>query len=96
MTTANWLVLLGSIVSVGLVAGGLLVRVQVAERAIKEFARAREKQGERLGVCEERIATLEGAAELDARIAALTKRTRKRTRPSGVPTTAPSEESGEA
>lgn len=96
MTTANWLVLLGSIVSVGLVAGGLLVRMQVAERAIKEFARAREKQGERIGGVEERVALLEGAGELDARIAALAKRTRKRTRPTGVPTTVPTDESGEA
>lgn len=91
MTTANWLVLIGTIVSAGVVAGGLLVRVRVAESAIKEFARAREKQGERIGGCEERIALLEGAGDLEAP----KKRTRKRTRPGGVPTPAPPEESGD-
>lgn len=90
MTPANWISLIVVISGGLLVAGGLLVRVKVAESAIKEFARAREKQGERIGGCEERIALLEGAGELDGP----KKRTRRRTRPGGVPVSTPTEESG--
>jgi len=91
MTTANWLSLLVVISGGLLVAGGLLVRVKIVESAIKDFARAREKQGERIGGCEERIALLEGAGELDGP----RKRTRRRTRPAGVPVATVPEESGE-
>lgn len=81
MSTANWLTLLATIVALASTWGALLVRVRVAESSIKEFSRAREKQGARIGSVEERIALLEGAGDSqNAR-----ERTRSRTRPGGVP-----------
>jgi hypothetical protein len=92
LTTANWLALI-VLLSGGLViAGGLLVRVKIAESAIKDFARAREKQGERIGGVEERIAILEGASHLESAV----RKTRKRTRPGGVPMPVAPDESSEA
>lgn len=92
MATANWISVIVLLSGGLLVAGGLLVRLKIAESAIRDFARAREKQGERIGRCEERIALLEGASELEAP----RKLTRRRTRPAGVPTTVPPDESGDA
>ena len=61
MNTANWITLIVTLVTVAGTWGGVLVRIKVAERRIVELSRGREKQGERIGVVEERIATIEGA-----------------------------------
>jgi hypothetical protein len=79
----------------------VLFRIRVAESAIKQYAeekaeaeraatRSRERQGERIGRIEERVALLEGADE--SRGAA--ERTRRRTQPGGIPVPAHHDESG--
>lgn len=76
MNTANWITLLVTVVGIAATWGGLLVRVKMVEdRARKtadDVASSREKQGERIG-------------EVEKRIAILQERTRTRTRPAGVP-----------
>ena len=62
MSTANWLTLIGTIAALAVMWGELRVRVRLAERLLDQVQRGREKQGERLGVVEERLAMLEGAA----------------------------------
>jgi hypothetical protein len=81
MTTANWLALLATIVGLAATWGALLVRVRIAESSIKDFGRARERQGVRIGQAEERIALLEGASHMEGP----RDRTRSRTRPGGIP-----------
>lgn len=81
MTTANWLTLIATLVAIASTWGQLLVRVRVAESSIKDFAKARERQGARIGVAEQRLALLEGASDSEA----ARGRARTRTRPGGVP-----------
>ncbi|HYM46753.1 MAG TPA: hypothetical protein VES65_11420 [Solirubrobacteraceae bacterium] len=88
MSTANWLTLLGTLVAIAATWGGLLVRVRVAEGAVKRLEASRERQGERIGVLEERVAAIEGAT------GAHVGRARTRTRPVPVTDSTP-DESGE-
>jgi hypothetical protein len=74
VSTANWLTLIATVVALAATWGGLLVRVRIAEKSIDQFDRARNRQGERIGVVEERLASLEGSA-----------RPRRLTRPIPVP-----------
>lgn len=100
MTTTNWLALIGTLIAISTTWGQLLVRVKVAEAALKAltaaFAGSRESQGARIGGCEERIALLEGSVGDPA----ARKRTRHRARTGAggvpVPQAAAPEESGEA
>lgn len=77
MTNANWITLIVTLVGIAATWGGLLVRVKVAESRLREFERGREKQGERLGVVEERVASIEGTLMISPE----TPRKRARTRP---------------
>ncbi len=86
MTTANWLTLIATALALAVTWGGLLVRVKMLEGRVRDLDRGREKQGARIGVVEERVAALEGAAGGELR--------RRLTSPRGIPAIAP-EETGE-
>lgn len=61
MSTANWLTLIAAVVGPAFTWGAMQARLKVAERKVEALERSREKQGERIGDVEERVATLEGA-----------------------------------
>jgi hypothetical protein len=86
LTTANWLTLLGTLVAVAGTWGGLLVRVKVAEGRVTTLERGREKQGERIGVIEERTAAIEGSL---AQLGQPPPRNQARSRTRGVPIQVP-------
>lgn len=89
MTTANWITLIITLVGLAATWGGVIVRVKLvevkADRTADSLEKSRDKQGERIGVVEERIATLEGAA-------GVVPQGRTRTRTRGVPTTGTDDE----
>lgn len=84
VTTANWLQIIATLVTGAAIGGGLLVRLKVAESTIRDLLRGRQKQGERIGVLEERQARLEGILEAPERV-------RRNTRQNLIP---PPDESG--
>lgn len=87
MTTANWITILITLVTVGAGAGGALVSARIGTERLKALEKAFthhcEKEGLRAGEAEQRIATLEGGEPRAP------TRSGRRTRP--IPITPPEE-----
>ena len=105
MTTANWLTILvtlatsaTTLIAIAVKWGGVLVRLAACETAVSGLTRAHEKRGERLGVVEKDVGTIQGIlSEMPGPTAPQGRiRTRSRAIPIGAPTYVPPDPEGSA